>query len=496
MAAADADGDGDADLLARTSSDDIMVRLSAVRPVVHPLPDFEPDPSVTYDETPALEALSGQAVATAAAARKRLLLGWADQGMLQPDYLVQFDRSIFDESADRVREAGGKVVRFVVLWGRWENSDPNDPNSYRAELEEAVGAARQEGFQVYLTLTGADYDEKVPGQTPGSQVATHIDPDPDDFGAFVEDVVTEFAPRGVHAYGIWNEPNLERFLIHNPCPTGKPQSRSTVEVYAELWQAGAAAVRRADPKGRALFGELSSNSADYRRSCTTRQATMKLTTATYFGGVAVAVPGGIKADGLAWHPYEAGRPSMKNPPPNITGISSIRVLKTAMEAEHKAGRFSTPGPSGKVPQLWITEFGYLNRPSIKNAPKNSFLTESQRAARFPLAFNIARGKKNGHRQARMFILYGLAEELPAVLVGRPTNETADTPELRRSENFANGQPFDTGVVGVEGDHLEAGGLRRYGKGGAQCRLAYMSIRRWARNNGSRPAALTDQPQPC
>jgi hypothetical protein len=164
----------------------------------------------------------------------------------------------------RIREAGGTVVRFNAIWGSIETRSGNPPYDFR-QLDAAVLLARQQGLEVELTITGADAQNNCDGKnsdtigcgvqsdTTGcadgalyagpSLAENHVGglstdtADPrnnyacftDAYGAFVKAVVDHYTrddtpahlpltptqanpTRRVRTFAIWNEPNGRDWL--------------------------------------------------------------------------------------------------------------------------------------------------------------------------------------------------------------------------------------------------------------------------------------------
>jgi hypothetical protein len=370
-----------------------------------------------------------------------------------------------------------------VLWGHWVDNQ----NNYRNLLDAAVNRAHQDGLAVYMTLTGAAYDSPLPGQT----ATTNDNPDPLAYKAWVQEVVGHFKTLGVEMYGLWNEPNNTTFL-KSQC-NGLEVSRlgtSNVSLYANLWTQGLSGLTAANnaapglPKARALFGELSSGRYEYTSSCLPSAPRYSIDMLKYLQQVAQDVPGGVQTTGLAWHPYQMGSVPW-HADPAVVGIGRMPQVQSMINTLWHQGHFTAP--SGKIPRLFITEFGYWNRPANQSSTSlKLYHTENQRAgwiAGGGSALDLAYGQ-----DARMFLFWEMAERTPAI-----------TTNLNDSRNFVNG--FDTGFAGAQDSPtaLEVGGQRPYGKGpyrdraNPQCRRAYLAVRRWAKGNHYRPAALSPVP---
>jgi polysaccharide biosynthesis protein PslG len=120
----------------------------------------------------------------------------------------------------------------------WEDIQP-EPDVWRWERADALlGELEQRGLRVVARLTDAP-EWSHPNQ-PGIRGVDYVDAPPDDvglFGAYCGALASRYAGR-IHAYQIWNEPNLGReWGGRTPDPTG----------YVALLRACSAAIRAADP---------------------------------------------------------------------------------------------------------------------------------------------------------------------------------------------------------------------------------------------------------
>lgn len=152
------------------------------------------------------------------------------------------------------------------------------------------------------------------------------------------------------------------------------------------------------------------------------------------------------------------------------------------------------------PGLFITEFGYFNRPPAPSSELNSVHTEVERATWYAQALGVA--KRNN---ARSFAMWETAEDPAKDANLEPTWEFKD--QVRKGAKPRTS--FDTGVMGSHyakppAFPYEFGlvtGMRYYGKGPPsnpgkntrQTRLAYCRIWQWARDAGL-PVSKNECPQ--
>lgn len=363
----------------------------------------------------------------------------------------------------RMAQAGAGVVRMTVLWGRQQRAD----GSFTWEkLARAVDLARRWGFTVHLTLTGAAEEwecarDYSPDGRACSEGPTGIDPDPGEFARFAGEAAG--ALRGkVESYGIWNEPNLAAFLRGSAA-----EERDDVlpaASYRRLFDAGAEAIRRADPGAEVWVGELSE--AARRGRLAPDGPVGERSALDFLEATARAAPLPLVADGVALHPYQhrAG-PAERGSGVGIGRLAEVRALLEALHRRRAPGGeplLATPG--GEAPAIHLTEFGYLSRPLSRRhleggARQVSYWhSERERARRFPLA--LERARRAG---ARTLVLYHAVEFEPHDGVG-----------------------WDSGLIGPDG---EVTGVRPYGRDPTgrelgtldhpQPRAAYCAILEWA-----------------
>jgi hypothetical protein len=467
----DVDGDGQGDFVFRNAAGSVITALGAPMATYHEVADFVPDPDVPYFDDD-LSDLADAGSGFRATSSPAQALGWGDDSQFHNDY----NETRFDRSARRVKQAGARTLRMNVYWKQYKASLAPPAAGYRNDLENAIKHAKGQGLKVYMTLTGASYD-------PGG--ASNLDPDPAAFASFVSDAVTEFSDpsMGVVRYGIWNEPNNAAYLKMT-CPDHNPLGGTTPGLYRQLYIAGYNALKAANPNAKAFVGELSELPNTGRPGC---QGTKKkgLNAIDYLAAVANDANAPILTDGVAWHPYQHRRApatsrGIANPDTNVVGIGRIGAIKGRIETlyDHHLLKVPTSQQNGEAPQLYFTEFGYLNRPFTRNGSTHSYHTEKERASWYPRALSLAL-----RNHVKMFLLWETTEE-------PPSNAT-----LNAAENYPNGATaFDTGVIGTNG---AVTGTRPYGKGGPQARRAYCAIRKWARSaHYSTLASTSDDPDKC
>lgn len=472
---ADIDGDSRDDVLTRnTTTGTITAYRSTSMPTIADDDPFVADPDISYDEE---DSLSGEAQARAASAAgtATMKIAWSDDAVLvgtrnnaPADSFTAADPTRANAALRRMRQTGASSVRLIVLWGHWQQRT-NPGSSYREAMIAAINRIHAMGMTVYVTITGAWYDDLLNGQR------TSLNPSPSAFSELVTDIVSTFRPLGVRDYAMWNEPNLPMktgrvpgalasFLERPVCTNGRVLT--TAKLYQRLYLAGDAAANAINPDVRVYIGELSEQANAGHPECSS--AKNSLNTLNYLTDVVTDPPGGgaVTTNGVAWHPYQ-GRLTPSKPAYNIVGIGRINGMRSRVQNLIRAGKLLTP--TGAGPRLYLTEFGYFNRPLVQNR-REGFYSESRRAGWLRGALKRAR---EASPRPGMFTFYKLIEAWPTPLVD-PT-QTNNQPVAE--DDLVNNVPgaFDTGVV-----HpltFAVTGVRPYGIGNiGQLRDAFCAIR--------------------
>lgn len=132
-----------------------------------------------------------------------------------------------------IADTGAKWVRFDVPWFQVQ---PRGPSQWKwGAVDAAVAAANDRDLEVLLTLAYTPPWARVHAAT--DQLFPPAPAHVDDFATFAANVVERYSPQGVHAYEIWNEPNLGSFWKPTPDP----------EAYTALLVAASDAIHEVDP---------------------------------------------------------------------------------------------------------------------------------------------------------------------------------------------------------------------------------------------------------
>ncbi len=480
----DVSGDLEGDLVGRSATGALDIALSNVVTPVYTSDPWVPDPEIEYDDTD-LDALddsttrsaSSTSTSTAAQSTKKkrspLKIGFSDPAALEGAQMGdEPDDAAFDRFASRAEQTGATWVRIFVLWGRWEDAEQN-PNgefrNYRRGIERSVARLREyklpngkPRFRIYMTLTGAKYDKPLPNT---NNRPTSDDPNPDEFGTWVGEIVGHFAPMGVKDFALWNEPNLPTkqgnraaYFLRRSCPNNDASVKidaQTAPLYRQLYDKGYTEGSKVAGT-RFYVGELSESALGARSDCNATEKDSYADTAGYLKKVVEASSADLVTSGVAWHPYQHKTRPTNEKDKSGFGIGRIKEFQKAVDSLHKRTGKPLRTSGGKRPPTLLTEFGYFNKPLPGGSPRSAH-SEAERKSLYRLAFNRAR--MGADKSPRVLIQYLLRE----------------APEKK----------FDTGILDPNGSPL---GDRMYGDGwtgqaGSNKRQAYCGgIYRWARRN--------------
>lgn len=230
-----------------------------------------------------------------------------------------------------LRDNGVGTVRVNMSWIM---AEPNAKGSMDAgalaTMDRLIDDLRLAGIEVLMPISdgvpywaSADPNKRI---VDGERLynAYYRPSNMQDYAEFVAFVVRRYAPKGVHLYEIWNEPNHSFFWPSGPSPAQ----------YVEMLRAAYPAVKAADPQARVILGGLAGNDA------------------TYLSGI-YAAGGRAFFDVAAVHPYTGavdpewcwnlpGTPTRA--PDAFCGLEEVRRVMERNDDSDK--------------QLWLTEFGW------------------------------------------------------------------------------------------------------------------------------------------
>ncbi|MFJ8463588.1 cellulase family glycosylhydrolase [Streptomyces swartbergensis] len=163
-------------------------------------------------------------------------------GIAYGDRLVRLSDEDLGAALDDAAEVG---VRWVRTDLSWENIQPDGPDEFRWGLfDRVVTAAAERDLEVLPILVSTPRWARPAGCTDEQCRPA----DPEAFAGFAAAAASRYAPRGIHTWEVWNEPNLIN--------AWKPTPDATT--YTTVLRATSEALRRTDPTSYIILGGLSS----------------------------------------------------------------------------------------------------------------------------------------------------------------------------------------------------------------------------------------------
>jgi hypothetical protein len=253
------------------------------------------------------------------------------------------DQTTMDRDFDTMSGAAGGWVRFDINWAVIQAGGPTSYNW--APFDRIVAAANKRGMKL---LGGIVY---TPGWARPSGTISTYGPDPAKYAAFVKTAVEHFSAQGVHAYEIWNEPNVKAFWTPAPSASG----------YTALLKAAYPAVKAADPDATVLTGGTAPAPTDG-----TNVKPVDWLRAIYANG------GKGSFDAVAHHPYTWGI---------LPGTAQDWSAWYQMYGTSPSLRSTMVDNGDGAKKIWATEFG-----APTNGPSGSFVSESDQADQVTVGF--------------------------------------------------------------------------------------------------------------
>ena len=235
----------------------------------------------------------------------------------------------------RIRSIGVTWIRVDL---EWSGVQPTSASSYSwSHFDAIVAAANAKGLSVLPII---DYTPSW-ARPAGCTTEFCAPADPSAFGAFAGAAAARYAPKGVHHWEIWNEPNNTYFWQPEPSATA----------YATLVRAASSAIRLADPHAFIVSGGLAPES-------TSNGDISQLSFLTAF----CAAGGPSYVDAIGYHAYSY--------PVTPTDVQSWNAW-SQMDSTSPSVRSILDGCGAAAKKIWITEYGApTNGPGVEATPSN------------------------------------------------------------------------------------------------------------------------------
>jgi hypothetical protein len=271
------------------------------------------------------------------------------------------DRDWSGKDARMLKKSGAKTVRWSMFWARIERSSGQFDWTVP---DRVVGDLAGKGIKVLPILSGTpDWLAKSPSKPPLNskeqrdawkrylrQVVERYGPGGDYWGGPYQSQHPGKAARPITTWQIWNEPNLKSHWKPHPDPGA----------YVHLLKLSHDAIRKADPKAKAMFAGMPGYSHQIDAWDFMRRAYRKR--------------GATKAfDIAALHPYAHSVPQM---------LESVKRVRKAMD---KNGDRRKP--------IWITELGWGSAPK-KATPYRLTKGKKGQARILKHAFHALKNKRH------------------------------------------------------------------------------------------------------
>src|SRR3954454_268388 len=243
-----------------------------------------------------------------------------------------------------------------------------------------IANAAPSGIKVQLVLTGP-----APAWAAGNHRIGPDRPKAKYFKQFASAAAKHFKGR-VDRYSIWNEPNHRAWIA--PIKSGP-------KLYRSLYIAGYSAIKRVDRSAQVLIGETSPFALGHGRNATAPLKFLRGVTCANKRYKRAKRCGTLKTDGYAHHPYDFDhKPTYRYPGKDNVTLSTLSRLTSALSKLRKAKLLTTP--SGGVPYLYLTEYGYFSSGKYK-------LSSSKQGKYLVQGFKIAQRNKRV-KQMLQFLL--------------------------------------------------------------------------------------------
>lgn len=264
------------------------------------------------------------------------------------DLTWYISRADMDRSISLMQQAGVKTVRANINWSSLEPNAKGAIDSWwLTEIDYAVSKAQAAGIEILMPVSDevpywASADPARYSDASGNHWNKAYKPRVmQDYADFFSAIVKRYAPKGVHAYEVWNEPNYSRFWPSGPSAAD----------YVTMLKAAYPAIKAADPSAVVLTGGVSRSDYNFVQQMYAAGAK------GYF-------------DAIAIHPY-----TRKNDPTVCTAITN---MDNFCSIEQVRNVMVNNGDSAK--NIWLTEFGWSTASTagdgVTEAVQADFLTKA------------------------------------------------------------------------------------------------------------------------
>lgn len=236
--------------------------------------------------------------------------------------IQNFNSSDLAHYLDSMKSAGAQWLRFDLNWNVIQNAGPTSYNW--GPFDAVVNAANARGIQL---LAGILY---TPPWARGAGTSSAYPPtNLNDYANFAKVAAQHYAPLGVHAYEIWNEPNIG-FWLPSPDPAR----------YTQMLKLAYTAIKSADASSTVISAGLSPYGS-YGQSDSGHMNPINFLQQMYANGAHGYM------DAVGWHPYNF---------PYGLSYANWSAWSQMSETSPSARSLMVANGDGNE-QIWATEFG-------------------------------------------------------------------------------------------------------------------------------------------
>lgn len=263
-------------------------------------------------------------------------------GLTYPEILTRVSPARLGQALDDAVALGVGWIRLDLPWDAIQPQSPTASDWSAFDAVVAAASARHIGVLPILQYTPVWARPLTCSQSDHCQPA-----DPNQFSAFAAAAAGRYAPRGVHAWEIWNEPNTGGAWLPQPDPAS----------YTALVQATVPAIKAVDPAATVISGGLAPAATNGR----------DISQLDFVSGFARA--GGLAlVDAVGYHPYSYPVPATFPDP----GNAWQQISNTPTSLHGLMASFAYPNM-----KIWATEYGApTNGPGIAATPSDYHLSQS------------------------------------------------------------------------------------------------------------------------
>ena len=263
------------------------------------------------------------------------------------------------KALDLARGLNASYIRANVNWSyvidvgnqKRQSKEPKNVIYNWTGYDALIDEAARRGMAVQLALTGP-----APRWATGNRRIGGVRVKAAPFKRFATAVAIHFRTK-VSRYSIWNEPNYVSWL--SPL-------RSGPKIYRKLYIAGYSAIKKVDPASKVFIAETSPYGL--RKRATAPLKFLRGVTCANKRYKRARKCSKLKTDGFAHHPYDfRHKPGYRYPGKDNVTLATLSRLTSALSKLRKARLLSTP--SGGVPYLYLTEWGYFASGKYKISEK-------------------------------------------------------------------------------------------------------------------------------